>query len=104
MSALHLLDHFEDAGVTLYKDGDALKAKPASKLNDVLREVIRENKAALLEALSVTSTYWLIGDATFVTYAPPATLQTVRADYPGQLVAPLTYDQWALDTVSGGYL
>jgi TubC N-terminal docking domain len=94
MNALVLINELDGAGVTLYIDGETLKAAPSSSIDDSMRSAIRKNKEALIKALSVTSTYWLIGDATLVTYAPQATFQTVKADYPGQLVAPLTDDQW----------
>jgi hypothetical protein len=94
MNSLILINSLDGAGVTLYLDGETLKATPASSIDDDMRSAIRENKEALIKALSVTSTYWLIGDGTLVTYAPPATLQTVRADYPRQLVQPMTDKQW----------
>jgi hypothetical protein len=94
MWALELLSHFDDAGVTLYMDGVTLKAKPASKLHDVVKQVITDNKPALIAALTLKSDYWLIDDVILVTYSPPARWETVRADYPRRLVAPLTDDQW----------
>jgi hypothetical protein len=44
-------------------DGDPLRAKPASLMNQPLREVIQANKAALVAALSIRSPYWLVGEA-----------------------------------------
>jgi hypothetical protein len=94
MGTRDLLSDFDDAGITLYMDGGTLKAKPASKLHDVVKQVIRDNKPALIAALTLKSDYWLIDGAILVTYSPPASYETVRADYPSRLVAPLTDDQW----------
>jgi TubC N-terminal docking domain len=90
MGALHLLDHFGDAGITLYMDGDTLKAKPVSKLNDVHREVIRSNKAALIEVLKHPSAYWLIDGVMLTTHAPPSTFEQVQAMYPMRSIEPLS--------------
>jgi hypothetical protein len=52
MNVEWLLASIADRGIRLIRDGHGLIAKPAAKLTDADRELIREHKAAILTALS----------------------------------------------------
>jgi TubC N-terminal docking domain len=90
MSAFDLIKHLQQSGIELGVDGEKLLASPKSALTDELREAIRSNKLALLEALGQNSLYWLIGDATVISSASPMTLAEVQRHYPGQTCKPLS--------------
>lgn len=53
MGAPDLVQHLRDAGLTLAVDGDRLTVTPRERLTDDMREAIKANKAALLQALAV---------------------------------------------------
>ena len=52
MGALDLLQHLRGAGLSLAVDGDRLTVTPRARLTDDMRESIRANKGALLQALA----------------------------------------------------
>lgn len=52
MGAQDLLQHLRGAGLSLAVDGDRLTVTPRERLTDDMRESIRANKAALLQALA----------------------------------------------------
>jgi len=53
MAIDHVMDELQRAGVLLVPDGDRLRAKPASAINDELRALIRDHKPDLLAAISI---------------------------------------------------
>lgn len=52
MSAATILKHLQAAGLALRSDGDRLVVSPRDLLSDELLELIRENKAAILDELA----------------------------------------------------
>lgn len=52
MGAQDLLQHLRGAGLSLAVDGDRLTVTPRERLTDDMRESIRANKSALLQALA----------------------------------------------------
>jgi hypothetical protein len=89
MGARQLLEHFADVGLTVFMEGDLLKVRPASLVNQPIREIIQQNKASLLAALSQTAPYWLVGEAMVIAPVPLASYAEVRESYPSQEIEPL---------------
>jgi hypothetical protein len=89
MGAFDLIKNLQKCGVSLEANGSTLLVSPKSALNENLRNQIRDNKFALLEALGTASPYWLVGDELVITSAPPLTLAEVQSKYPGQVCKPL---------------
>jgi TubC N-terminal docking domain len=51
MTAIKLLAELTHRGFTLAAEGDFLRVHPASRLNDVLRQLLRDNRTELLALL-----------------------------------------------------
>jgi hypothetical protein len=57
MGAHDLLQHLRGAGLSLAVDGERLTVTPRERLTDDMRESIRANKAALLQALALPESW-----------------------------------------------